>query len=64
MTKEEAINEVINHLYIRDVSEAEAFLGSLLNLNSDPIAWLKHQDVFNFRRVIKKYYYKEYKFIR
>lgn len=64
MNREQAKLEIRNFLPQVQRREEDKFLDSLTGLFTDPVGWLKFVDPREFRRIIKKYYYKTYRYGR
>lgn len=64
MNKEQAKIEIRNFLPVIQRHQEDKFLDSLTGLFTDPVGWLMYVDKREFRRIIKKYYYKTYKYQR
>lgn len=64
MTREQAKIEIRNFLPQVRRRDEDKFLDDLTGLFTDPVGWLKFVDTREFRRIIKKHYYKSYQYKR
>lgn len=64
MNREQAKLEIRNFLPQIRRREEDRFLDHLTGLFYDPVGWLMNVDKREFRRIIKKHYYKSYRYER